>query len=107
SPCAHRRVEHAADHQRRGRIEAVGPRSEWIRVEPPGDPELRKVVFVDLFEWRVAHAGEVTAVRLPLDRFRGIAAGPALARVNAREPFGPEWRSSGGEPVGLQHESQD
>ena len=42
------RVQGAIDDQRGGRIEGVGPRSEEIGLEPPGDTESIEVVFRDL-----------------------------------------------------------
>ena len=73
------RIEHAADHERCGRIEVVRPRPERIRVEPPGDLQLRKIVLVDLVERRVAQAGEVAAIRLPFDHRRRVCR-PGLER---------------------------
>ena len=102
TPGARRGVEHAADHQRCRRIQVVGPRPERIRIEPPGDLQLRKILPVDLVERRVARAGEVAAVRRPFDgrrRFLTLTAGARPVerksdRQHRQAGGGPESRTS-------------
>ena len=60
------RVEHAADHQRRGLHVVLRPRAEVLRFPPPRDPQVLHVVAVDLIERRVLAAAEVGAPVRPL-----------------------------------------
>ena len=63
---AGRRVEHAIHHQGRGLEVTLGPRTEVIGVESPGQVQIAEIFCRDLVERRVALVGEVAAIRRPL-----------------------------------------
>ena len=69
APHAGRRVQHAIDEQRRGRIQRVGARAEEVGLQPPGDLQLAEVVLRDLVGGRVAVARQVAAVGRPCRRW--------------------------------------
>ena len=60
------RIEHAADHQRRGLHVVLRPRPEVLGFPPPGDPQVLHVVAVDLVEGGIFGAAEVGAPVRPL-----------------------------------------
>src|SRR5690606_462180 len=67
---AGRRVQHAVHVERSGRIERIGPRTEEIGAQAPGDLEILEVLGIDLLEGRIAVACQVAAVSRPLRRSR-------------------------------------
>ena len=60
------RVDDALHHQRRRLELELGPRTEIVGLEPPGDLELAEVARVDLIERRVPRMRDVAAVAAPL-----------------------------------------
>ena len=66
APRAGRRVEHAADHQRRAFELVLGPRAEAVGLEAPGDFERVEVAGVDLVERRIVLVAQVAGIRPPL-----------------------------------------
>src|SRR5262249_17067604 len=76
---ARRAVNDAVDHER-GRLELVlGPRSELIGLESPGDFQLAEIRRVDLGERRIAGAADVASVAAPFATLR-----PRLRRERRR-----------------------
>ena len=67
APRAGRRVEHAVNQQRSGRIERVRTRAQEVGLQSPRDLQRVEVVLRDLVGWRVAMAREIAAVGRPLD----------------------------------------
>ena len=65
-PCAGRRVQHAADHQRCAFELVLGTWSEAVGLEAPGDLERREVAGVDLVERRIMLVPQVAGIRPPL-----------------------------------------
>ena len=69
--CAGSRVEHSVHIKRRCRIEVIRRGAKEVGLKTPGDSEIPEVVFVDLIEWRVPMAREVSAIRGPVGACRG------------------------------------
>ena len=66
APPARRRVHHAVHHERRALEVELGPRTETVGLEGPGQFEIVEVLRRDLIERRVAGTGQVAAVGRPL-----------------------------------------
>ena len=78
-----------------------------IRLEPPRDLQPGEIVLVDLVERRVAHAGEVAAIGLPLEDGAGLSAAARAALTPTSASWSCQRRLSGRIAVGLEQKRQD